>query len=316
MRVVFMGTPQIAAIVLERLAEEHDVVGVFTKADAVRGRGSALSASCVKRVADALGIPVFTPSSLKGGEAMAILEDLDPDVICVAAYGMILPKAVLDLPKHGCLNVHASLLPRWRGAAPIERAILAGDENTGVCIMRMEVGLDTGDWCRRAIVPVGDSYTEELAVELGNVGAEELVAALSAIQAGCAQWTAQGEEGVTYAAKLEKGELALDPADSAGTTVAKVHASTSAHPARMVFAGKTITVERAVAVTDEEGIALAGSLNQGEAVFARKRLLLRAAEGVFELQHVRPDGKKSMDARSFAGGIQGMKKTTVSWGRV
>ena len=144
MRVVFMGTPAFAATILDDLAEQHDVAAVYTRPDAVRGRGKRLEPSPVKAAAERRGLRVLTPRTLRDEAAQRELASFAPDVICVAAYGAILPKEVLDIPRFGCLNVHASLLPRWRGAAPIERAILAGDEEAGVCIMRMEVGLDTG----------------------------------------------------------------------------------------------------------------------------------------------------------------------------
>ncbi len=147
MRVVFMGTPAFAATILDDLAEQHDVAAVYTRPDAVRGRGKRLEPSPVKAAAERRGLRVLTPRTLRDEAAQRELASFAPDVICVAAYGAILPKEVLDIPRFGCLNVHASLLPRWRGAAPIERAILAGDEEAGVCIMRMEEGLDTGAYC-------------------------------------------------------------------------------------------------------------------------------------------------------------------------
>ena len=153
MRVVFMGTPDFAASILIELKEQHDVVAVYTRADAVRGRGKKLVPSPVKEVALGANIPVFEPRTLRDEAEVERLRALDPDVICVAAYGMILPQAVLDIPKHGCLNVHASLLPKYRGAAPIERAILNGDDEAGVCIMRMEAGLDTGDYWHLPFLP-------------------------------------------------------------------------------------------------------------------------------------------------------------------
>ena len=315
MRVVFMGTPLLAAIVLDALADAHDVVGVVTRPDAVRGRGGKLVASPVKEVALRREVPVFERSSLKSDDDVALLRDLQPDVACVAACGIIVPKRVLAVPRLGFLNVHTSLLPRWRGAAPIERAILEGDEVTGVCIMRMEEGLDTGDFCRRIEVPVAGAYADELSRTLANVGAAALVEALAALQDGTVEWTPQAEEGMTYAEKIRKGELALSPDDTARRAVAKVHASSGAHPARASVAGKTLSVERANEVIDEEGRALCADMQPGSARFSAKRLFLRAADGAFEVVQVKPDGKKSMDARSFAGGIQGIKNMQLTWGR-
>ena len=162
MRVVFMGTPRFAAEILDELAEFHEIAAVYTRPDAVRGRGKALAPSPVKEVAERRGFPVRTPRTLRDAEVLSELAAFAPDVICVAAYGAILPKDVLDLPPFGCLNVHGSLLPRWRGAAPIERAILAGDEEIGVCIMAMEEGLDTGDYCVCRSLPAGSRTAAEL----------------------------------------------------------------------------------------------------------------------------------------------------------
>lgn len=166
MRVVFMGTPRFAAEILDELAEFHEIAAVYTRPDAVRGRGKALVPSPVKEVAERRGLPVRTPRTLRDAAVLSELAAFAPDVICVAAYGAILPKEVLDLPPFGCLNVHGSLLPRWRGAAPIERAILAGDEEIGVCIMAMEEGLDTGDYCVCRSLPAGSRTAAELTEEL------------------------------------------------------------------------------------------------------------------------------------------------------
>lgn len=315
MRAVFMGTPQLAAAVLERLAAAHEVVGVFTRPDAVRGRGRALVASPVKSVAEHLGLPVHTPPTLQGEEPLGILRSLAPDVICVSAYGVILPKAVLGVPPLGCLNVHTSLLPRWRGAAPIERAILAGDDTTGVCIMRMEEGLDTGDYCRRIEVPVDGAYAGELSETLAQVGADALLDALTSLDDGTVSWIPQGEAGAVYASKIMKGELALDPQDTASGSVSKVRASSAAHPARAAVAGRTLAVERARVVTGEADKALCSELEPGQALYRAKRLFARASDAPFEIERVRPDGKRSMDARSFAGGIQGIRNMELTWGR-
>lgn len=315
MRVVYMGTPQLAATILEALSAHHEVVGVFTRPDAVRGRGNKVVASPVKETALRLGAPVYERTSMKGADAVELVRSLAPDAICVAAFGIILPPAVLGIPCLGCFNVHTSLLPRWRGAAPIERSILEGDETTGVCIMRMDEGLDTGPFCRRVEIPVAGMYVDELTGELARIGAEELLAALGAAQRGEVAWTDQAAEGVTYAEKIGKGELALDACDSARRLVAKVRASSSAHPARASLAGKTLSVERAALVVDGQGEGLCEGLQPGQARFAAKRLFLGASDGAVELLQVRPDGKKSMDARAFAGGIQGIKTMQLTWGR-
>ena len=212
MRVVFMGTPDFAASILIELKEQHDVVAVYTRADAVRGRGKKLVPSPVKEVALGANIPVFEPRTLRDDAEVERLRALDPDVICVAAYGMILPQAVLDIPKHGCLNVHASLLPKYRGAAPIERAILNGDDEAGVCIMRMEAGLDTGDYCICRSCQIAGMNAERLTGELADKGAYALLSALYDVEHGVERWVKQVEEDATWAPKIGKGELNLSPA--------------------------------------------------------------------------------------------------------
>lgn len=323
MKVVFMGTPQLAAAVLEAVANAHEVVGVYTRPDAVRGRGKKLVASPVKQAALDRGIPVFTPKTLGDEGAIAELRALRPDVICVAAYGCILPAEVLDIPPYGCLNVHTSLLPRWRGAAPMQRAILAHDAQVGVCIMRMEEGLDTGPFCRRVSLPLDELYLKDVERELAREGGVALVDALAAMEASAGddiahvaelEWTTQASEDVTYAAKIDKGELDLDPREAATESCAKVRASDDAHPARTTLDGRRLTVERAHVANDEQARDACEGLQAGQAVFRAKRMLAMCADGPMELEQVKPDGKKSMDARAFAAGIQGVKSKTLEWG--
>ncbi len=316
MRVVFMGTPKLAADILVEIAQQHEVVCVYTRPDAVRGRGAKLEPSSVKAAAERLGIPVRTATSLRDAEEQAHLAELVPDAICVAAYGCILPREVLEIPRYGCLNVHASLLPRWRGAAPIERAILAGDEQTGVCIMRMEEGLDTGPYCVRRATEVEGKSAAELTDELANLGARALLTGLSIVEQGGAEWTFQDDAAATYAEKVAKDELYPDPAEPAAAMVRKVLASSEAHPARAVIAGRSATVERVALPDDERAAALCDGLEQGAVRFAAKRLFLGTGDGAVEVLSLKPDGKRSMDARAFAAGIQGIKAGGCTWGRV
>ena len=316
MRVVFMGTPKLAADILVEIAQQHEVVCVYTRPDAVRGRGAKLEPSSVKAAAERLGIPVRTATSLRDAEEQAHLAELAPDAICVAAYGCILPREVLEIPRYGCLNVHASLLPRWRGAAPIERAILAGDEQTGVCIMRMEEGLDTGPYCVRRATEVEGKSAAELTDELANLGARALLTGLSVVEQGGAEWTFQDDAAATYAEKLAKDDLYPDPAEPAAAMVRKVLASSEAHPARAVIAGRSATVERVALPDDERAAALCDGLEQGAVRFAAKRLFLGTGDGAVEVLSLKPDGKKSMDARAFAAGVQGIKVGGCTWGRV
>jgi len=315
MRIVFMGTPDLAATVMSNIADHHDVVGAYTRPDAVRGRGKRLVASPVKQLAEERGIPAFTAATLRDEEVLENLRALEPDAICVVAYGSILPTSILELPRYGCFNVHTSLLPRWRGAAPMQRAILAGDKTTGVSIMRMEEGLDTGAYCKRAEVPLDGVYLADLESDLAACGSELLLEALEEVQDGSLTWTEQPEAGVTYAAKIGKGELDLDPSESAGSVCAKVRASDDAHPAHMELAQRKVTLERAHEVDDDLAKELCEALAPGEAVFRSKRLIARASVGAFEIDALKPQGKKSMDARSFAAGIQGVKNATLRWGR-
>ena len=223
---------------------------------------------------------------------------------------------MLEIPRYGCLNVHASLLPRWRGAAPIERAILAGDEQTGVCIMRMEEGLDTGPYCVRRATEVEGKSAAELTDELANLGARALLTGLSVVEQGGAEWTFQDDAAATYAEKLSKDELYPDPEEPAAAMVRKVLASSEAHPARAVIAGRSATVERVALPDDERAAALCDGLEQGAVRFAAKRLFLGTGDGAVEVLSLKPDGKKSMDARAFAAGIQGIKAGGCTWGRV
>ena len=300
MRVVFMGTPRFAAEILDELAEFHEIAAVYTRPDAVRGRGKALVPSPVKEVAERRGFPVRTPHTLRDAAVLSELAAFAPDVICVAAYGAILPKDVLDLPPFGCLNVHGSLLPRWRGAAPIERAIHAGDEEIGEFIMAKEEGLDTGDYCVCRSLPAGSRTAAELTEELAALGASSLLTAL-----------AQAEALVTYAEKIAKGELNLDPAESAVANDRRVRASGAAHPARAVVAGRPLTV-LAARVADD---APADRLGSGAAALIANRLLLGCAEGVLEVTEVKPDGKRAMDARSFAAGVPALRGEEGTWSR-
>ncbi len=205
-----MGTPDFAVPTLEALvAAGHAVVAAYTQPPRPGGRrGRELVPSPVQRRAEALGIPVRSPTRLRGADEQAAFAALEADVGVVAAYGLILPQPVLDAPRHGCLNVHGSLLPRWRGAAPVQRAILAGDQETGVCIMRMEAGLDTGPVLLDGRVPVGRKTAGELTAELAHLGAALMIETLATFDARVA--VPQPEAGVTYAAKIDKAEARID----------------------------------------------------------------------------------------------------------
>ncbi|MCB2115029.1 MAG: methionyl-tRNA formyltransferase [Rhodobacteraceae bacterium] len=209
MRVVFMGTPEFSVPALEAVAAAHEVVCVYTQPPRPAGRGKKDRVSPVQARAEALGLPVRHPARLKGAEEQAALAALGADVAVVVAYGLILPQAVLDAPRLGCLNIHASLLPRWRGAAPIHRAVMAGDAETGVCIMQMEAGLDTGPVLLCERVAIGpEETTAELHDRLAGLGASAIVEALARLETLVPE--VQPEEGVTYAAKIDKAEARVD----------------------------------------------------------------------------------------------------------
>jgi methionyl-tRNA formyltransferase len=212
LRIVFMGTPDFAVpTLIEIVGQGHEVAAVYSQPPRAAGRGMAARKSPVHDAAERLGIPVATPASLKAeGEAERFAE-LRPDVAVVVAYGQILPKAFLEAPAHGCLNLHASLLPRWRGAAPIARAIMAGDSETGVMVMRMEAGLDTGPIAIGERVPIGPDVTAgELSERLARLGADLMARALAALSRSVLDTRPQPEEGVTYARKLDKSETRID----------------------------------------------------------------------------------------------------------
>ncbi len=329
MRVVFMGTPEFSATILRELSLAHDVVGVYTQPDAVRGRGKVTVPTPVKETASKLGLPVRTPHTLRAPAEIAVLKDLVPDAVCVAAYGAILPVEVLEIPRFGCLNVHASLLPRWRGAAPIERAILAGDEEVGVCIMRMEEGIDTGAFCVRRAIPVQDQNILQLTDELANLGAQALITALAQIEAGLAFWIDQDESAVVYADKITKGELNCDPDISALDNVRRVRASSSAHPARCIIAGRKVTITSAQVVKDNNEVFDREKLDSNSAVknddsgcsrpalFVCKRLILSCVDGAFEVLTLKPDGKNNMDAQAFVAGNSALRSVEgTTWERI
>lgn len=212
LRVVFMGTPDFAVPTLsEIVGQGHEVIAVYTREPAAAGRGMELKPSPVHKLAERFGIPVFTPKTLRTEEAAEQFRSLNPDVAVVVAYGMILPKTILDAPELGCLNLHASLLPRWRGAAPIQRAIMAGDKETGVAVMKMEEGLDTGPVAMAERVVIEPNMNAgELHDRLMVLGADLMVRALAALSRGGLGFTPQPEEGVTYAHKIKNEDSRID----------------------------------------------------------------------------------------------------------
>ncbi|MFQ3454310.1 methionyl-tRNA formyltransferase [Bradyrhizobium sp. UFLA01-814] len=226
LRLIFMGTPDFAVpTLLELVAHGHEVVAVYTRAPKPGGRrGLQLQPTPVEQEARRLGIPVLTPKTLKTPEALEEFRAHDADAAVVVAYGMILPQAILDAPRLGCFNLHASLLPRWRGAAPINRAIMAGDAESGVMVMKMDVGLDTGDVAMAERLPITDGMTaSDLHDALASLGADLVVRAMGALQRGGLQLKKQSEDGVTYAAKIEKAEARIDWKQPAHAVLRHIH---------------------------------------------------------------------------------------------
>lgn len=298
MRVVFMGTPSFAVCVLDQLVEAFDVPLVVTRPDAVRGRGKTLEPSPVKERARAMGIEVVEAARMTP-EVKGRIRAARPDIVAVAAFGCILPDDVLEIAPRGCINVHASLLPRWRGAAPVQRAILAGDERAGVSIMRVVHELDAGAYCRQGSINVGHLDAATLMQHLGVLGGRELVATLWDIEDGADVWTEQDPSLVTYASKVTKAEMRLDPADSALANARRVQASTDAAPARCVVGGRGL---RVLAARVADG-ALAAPV-PATALVGKAGVVLGCSDGGLELVRVRPDGKRAMDAAAWAAGVR------------
>lgn len=295
MKLIFAGTPEFAAVALrEILAAGHQVALVLSQPDRPAGRGMAVQASPVKRLAVDAGIPVFQPSTLKDDAAQATLRAVSADVMVVAAYGLILPQAVLDIPRFGCINIHASLLPRWRGAAPIQRAILAGDTETGVCIMQMESGLDTGPVLRCASVPITAAETAgHLHDRLASLGGHLIVDVLAALPLPAVP---QAMAGITYAAKFDKGEAQLDWHLPAEQLARKVRAFNPAPGASFLWQGTAVKVWVAE-VTDgrgEPGLVLA--VDKGGIVVACGN------GGALSLQELQRAGGRRLTAAQFTSG--------------
>jgi methionyl-tRNA formyltransferase len=258
MRIIFMGTPDFSVPILQALVDAgHDVVASYSQPPRRSGRGKALTPTPVHARADSLGIAVRTPVTLRDPEAQAEFAGFGAEIAVVAAYGLILPRAVLDAPTHGCLNVHASLLPHWRGAAPIQRAILAGDAATGVCIMQMEAGLDTGPVLLRDETPIDRKTAGTLTDELSAMGARLMIATLADLAAFAPE--PQPDDGVTYAAKIDKAEARIDLTQDAAAVERQVRAFNPVPGAFVEIAGeriKLLSVEVLPALSGAPGTVL------------------------------------------------------------
>ena len=299
MKVIFAGTPDFAAAALKAIAAAgFEIPLVLTQPDRPKGRGMQLAPSPVKQAALELGLRVAQPEKLRNNaEALQMLEEVEADVMVVAAYGLILPQDVLDTPKHGCLNIHASLLPRWRGAAPIQRAIEAGDAETGVCIMQMDIGLDTGDVVSEHRYAIQSTDTaNEVHDALMNLGAAAIVADLQQLKAeGRLKSVKQPEEGVTYAQKLSKEEARIDWNESAAVIERKIRAFNPVPAAWVEYQGKPMKIWRAEAVA-QQGRA-------GEVLSCSSDgLIVACGANALKITELQPSGSKRMDIAAFAAG--------------
>lgn len=295
MRIVFAGTPEFAVPCLQALLDASQrVVAVYTQPDRPAGRGRQPQPSPVKRCAKAAGIPVLQPESLKHPAAQEALQALAPDLLVVVAYGLILPRAVLAIPTHGCWNVHASLLPRWRGAAPIQRALIAGDAETGVDLMQMEAGLDTGPVLLEARTPIrGEDTAASLHDRLSALGAGVLGEGIRLLGEGrLPPARPQAAEGVCYAHKLDKAEALLDWGEPAALLERKVRAFNPWPVAEVDLCGERLRVH---AARLREGRGQAGELLPG----ARGELIVACGEGALELCSVQRAGGRAVSARDY-----------------
>ena len=294
MRLAFMGTPPFAVPTLRALAEAgHELVAVYAQPPRPAGRGQKLRPSAVQMAAEALGLPVRCPVTLKEAQTQADFAALDLDAAVVVAYGLILPRAVLAAPRLGCLNLHGSLLPRWRGAAPVQRAIMAGDAETGVCAMVMEAGLDTGPVLDSLATPIGrDETAGELTERLAILGAPLMVRALAGLADGSLVPTPQPASGVTYAHKIEKAEAPIDWTRPAAAVHAQVRGLSPSPGAFTLLDGQRLKV---LTATVETGEGKPGTLLDDG-------LLVACGSGALRLQRVQREGRAAVDRLAFLSG--------------
>ncbi|HST45349.1 MAG TPA: methionyl-tRNA formyltransferase [Luteimonas sp.] len=296
MRIVFAGTPEFAVPALRVAAQRGEVVAVYTQPDRPAGRGRGLQASPVKLEALARGLPVLQPQSLKSRLSRDALRALQPDLLVVVAYGLILPQSILDIPREACWNLHASLLPRWRGAAPIQRAIEAGDTETGVCLMRMEKGLDTGPVLLSQTLAIGEQETAgQLHGRLADLGAQVLGDGLGLLRAGMRPIPRpQPAQGVTYAHKLDKGEARLDWTRPAVELANRVRAFHPWPMADALLAGERVRVHAALALHDAHAAVPGTLLGTG-----RDGLDVACGVGVLRIRTLQREGGRAITAADY-----------------
>ena len=294
MKLVYMGTPDFAVPALEKLAAVHEVAAVFTQPDKPVGRKQILTPPDVKVCAERLGIPVCQPASMKTPEAFELLKSFAPEVIVVAAYGQILPKAVLDLPAYGCVNIHGSLLPKYRGAAPIQQAVLNGDAVTGVTTMLMDVGLDTGDILLTKETPIGENETSaELFDRLSLLGGELILETLDALAQGSVTPKKQNEALATHTSKIDKSLCPIDFTATAQAVHNLIRGLYSWPVATAQIGGKRVKIHKA---------RIAKGSGSAGVILSVKPFVIACGEGAVEILELQPEGKKKMSAEAYAAG--------------
>jgi methionyl-tRNA formyltransferase len=310
MNIVFMGTPDFAVETLRLLYDsEHNVQAVFTQPDKPKGRGYKLIPPPVKKLSEQYGTAVYQPLSLKkdADEYIDILKNLVPDCIVVAAYGKILPKSVLDIPKYGCVNVHASLLPKYRGAAPIQRAVFNGDKETGVTTMLMGEGLDTGDMLLKATVEIGENETSaELFDRLAKIGGELLIETLTKLERGEITPEPQEESQATYAAMITKDMCPIDFNQSVRKVHKQICGLSDSPTAYAYLDGKRLKVYHSEIVSNEKADALCGEF------VGKKQFDVACADGVIRFVEIQAEGGKRMDAKAYLNGKPVKEKTILT----
>ena len=296
LRIIFAGTPDFAARHLDALLSSgHNIVGVFTQPDRPAGRGKKLMPSPVKVLAEDKGLPVFQPVSLRPQENQQRVADLQADVMVVVAYGLILPKAVLEMPRLGCINVHGSLLPRWRGAAPIQRSLWAGDAETGVTIMQMDVGLDTGDMLYKLSGPItAEDTSGTLYDKLAELGPQGLITTLKQLADGTAKPEVQDETLVTYAEKLSKEEARIDWSLSAAQLERCIRAFNPWPMSWLEIEGQPVKVWKA-SVIDTTTKAAPGTILEAN----KQGIQVATGDGILNLLSMQPAGKKAMSVQDL-----------------
>lgn len=303
MRIVFAGTPDFAVPALTALLEsDHQLVAVYTQPDRPSGRGRKLTASPVKQVAEQSGVAVYQPVSLREADAIQELKNLQPELMIVVAYGLILPSEVLEIPSKDCINIHASLLPRWRGAAPIQRAILSGDQQTGVTIMRMQVTLDTGPILLTRTMPIHQQSSDELFKQLAECGAEALMSVIPLIESATIQPQVQDDSLATYAKKISKEEARLDWQQPATVLARQIRGFNPWPVANTQLNDKTLKIWKAQEVIESTHNS---ELKPGQILSkSSKQFQVKASDGLLEILEVQLPGGKRLTASQFLNAHQ------------